>query len=90
MMGWAAASGGAHGKRRGAASGRFAAWWAAAAAADMLDEWPPSEHDLGEGIEEIRWFAWSDLVDGTGWGLYLAANHPRRGRSWAITAVDAA
>jgi len=90
MMGWAAASGGAHGKRRGAASGRFAAWWAAAAVADLLDDWPPSEHDLGQAIEGIRWFAWSDLVEGTGWGLHLAANDPRRGRSWAITAVDAA
>src|SRR5205085_1702808 len=29
-MAWAAASGGAHGRRRGMASGRFATWWAVA------------------------------------------------------------
>ena len=39
-MAWAAASGGAHGRRRGGASGRFGAWWAAAALAGVLDDWP--------------------------------------------------
>ncbi|HEY4606450.1 MAG TPA: hypothetical protein VIH55_02285, partial [Acidimicrobiia bacterium] len=29
-MGWASASGGAHGRRRGAAAGRYLAWWAVA------------------------------------------------------------
>ena len=46
QIAWAAASGGAHGRRRGAAAGRHLAW----ACADALGG---SEHLL-------RWFAWGD------------------------------
>jgi hypothetical protein len=89
-MGWAAASGGAYGKRPGTAAGRFAAWWAASALTGLLEEWPPKPERLGESVEGLHWFAWSDLVEPTGWDLHLAAHDPQRRRSWAITAVDAA
>ncbi len=89
QMGWAAASGGAHGKRKGSAAGRFAAWWGVAAITGLLDGWPVEADDLGRAADAIRWFWWSDLVPGTGWDLHLAANDPMRNRSWAITATDA-
>ncbi len=46
-MGWAAASGGAHGRRRGAAAGRHLAWWVTSVLADL--EWPARPRDGGGG-----------------------------------------
>ncbi|MFQ5966341.1 MAG: DUF6183 family protein [Acidimicrobiia bacterium] len=90
QMAWAAASGGAHGRRKGSAAGRFSAWWAVAALAGILDVWPPPPEAVERAAETIRWFAWSDLVPPTGWDLHVAANDPERNQSWAITATDAA
>lgn len=88
-MGWAAASGGAHGKRPGAAAGRFAAWWAAAALCDLLDPWPPETDELGEAGAGLRWYLWDDLAPATGWILRLAAEDPEHGVAWAVSATDA-
>ncbi len=71
VMAWAAASGGAHGRRRGMAYGRFSAWWAVAAVAGRLDDWPFRPDDLGAAAEGLRWYRWAD-GDGdsaTGWSL---------------------
>ncbi|HEY5684662.1 MAG TPA: DUF6183 family protein [Acidimicrobiia bacterium] len=84
-MGWAAASGGAYGRRRGAASGRFHAWWAAAALAGL--DVPPSPDELGEAMDELRWYLWTDGVT-PGWTLRLAVEDPSHDLAWAITAVD--
>jgi hypothetical protein len=46
QVAWAAASGGAHGRRRGAAAGRHLAWACAGA--------------LGDAARTLRWFAWDD------------------------------
>lgn len=87
-MAWAAASGGAYGRRKGAASGRFAAWWAAAALAGL--EFPCAPDDLGEAVESLRWFAWSDLAGDTGWSLKLAIEDQADDVTWAISAGDSA
>jgi hypothetical protein len=84
-MGWAAASGAAHGLRPGAAAGRFSAWWAAAALAST--DWPPDPAELGEAISELEWFLWSDGST-EGWRLQLAVADPHDGLAWAISAVD--
>lgn len=88
-MGWAAASGGAHGKRPGAAAGRFAARWALAALTDLLEPWPPDDGELGEAGASLNWFLWDDLGPSTGWVLRLAAEDPEHELAWAVSAVDA-
>ncbi|HSR44934.1 MAG TPA: hypothetical protein VLT15_06860 [Acidimicrobiia bacterium] len=88
-MAWAAASGGAHGKRPGAAAGRFAAWWALAALTDLLEPWPPDPEELGEAGSTLRWYIWDDLAPSTGWVLRLAAEDPHHGLAWAVSAMDA-
>jgi hypothetical protein len=84
-MGWAAASGAAHGRRRGAASGRFGAWWAAAAVVDL--PWPPDPAELGEAVDRCSWHLWSDGSE-TGWNLRLAVTDPEEEITWVIAAVD--
>ncbi len=88
-MGWAAASGGAHGKRPGAAAGRFAAWWALGALTDLLEPWPPDPQQLGEAGVSLRWYLWDDLAPSTGWVLRLAVEDPEHDLAWAVSAIDA-
>jgi hypothetical protein len=88
-MAWAAASGGAHGRRRGAAHGRFAAWWAATALVGRLDDWPLPPARLGELVAELRWFVWDAHEPLTGWTLHLAVEDPAEELAWAVAATDA-
>jgi hypothetical protein len=88
LMAWTAASGGAHARRRGMAAGRFDAWWAAAAVAGLDDDW--SAGDLGEALDELRWYLWDAGEPDTGWWLRLAVDDPAEGLAWAVTATDAA
>jgi hypothetical protein len=81
-MGWAGASGGAHGRRRGAAAGRYAAWWVVAALCDL--EWPADPAALAEGAGRLHWHWFDDGAPGTGWQLRLAINDPATGLAWAI------
>ncbi|MEE8330421.1 MAG: hypothetical protein V3R84_01470 [Acidimicrobiia bacterium] len=81
-MGWAGASGGAHGRRRGAAVGRYNAWWAVANLAGA--EWP----DLGGEGSRLEWLAWRPADFTEGWELHLAIADPERGLAWAIAATD--
>jgi hypothetical protein len=87
-MAWAAASGGAHGRRRGMAAGRFAAWWTVAALAGLLDDWPFVPDDVGEAAIAMRWYRWDDGAPATGWSLCLAVEDPETGWAWAVRAVD--
>jgi len=89
MMAWAAASAGAHGRRAGAAAGRFAAWWALAAIADHQGDWPLDGDDLSDAIAELEFVAWDAAEPASGWELRLAVGSPRRGRAWAVAAIDA-
>jgi hypothetical protein len=86
-MTWAAASGGAYGRRRGTAAGRGAAWWAVAALADL--EWPAAPAAVGEALAGIRWVAWEPPEFTQGWGLHLAGELPQEGLAFAVAASDA-
>jgi hypothetical protein len=85
-MGWAAASGGAHGRRRGAAAGRYLAWWALATLSDV--EWPPDPDQIGSALEETTWHWFDDGSPDTGWVLRLVVANPTLGLAWAISATD--
>jgi hypothetical protein len=89
-MAWAAASGGAHGRRRGMAAGRFGAWWALAVLTDLADEWPVPPGDLGRAGQDLRWFLWDPGAPMLGWSLNLAVDDPVDGIAWALTANDMA
>lgn len=85
-MAWAAASGGAYGRRRGTPSGRFAAWWTVAALAGL--DWPPDAADAGSAAAGLRWVLWEPRGFVAGWRLHLAVEHPGEGIAWAIAAED--
>jgi len=89
-MAWAAASGGAHGRRRGMASGRFDAWWALVALAGAQDEWPLPADEVGEIASSLRWWLWDAYEPKTGWWLRLAVDDPDEGLAWAVAATDSA
>lgn len=84
---WAAASAGAHGRRRGAAAGRFSAWWVAHELAGL--EWPVEPAELGTAVDDLAWYLWSDGSPDTGWSLRLAVESGSDGLAWALAAVDA-
>jgi hypothetical protein len=91
-MAWAAADGGAHGRRRGSAPGRFGAWWVLAALGDLANEWPLPSGALGAVLKRARWYAWGSGEPVTGWALRLAVEVTGgrlKGRAWAISATDA-
>lgn len=85
-MTWAAASGGARGRRRGLAAGRSATWWAVRAlVGDRLDDWDdPDELEF-----ELEDCAFHEFDDGGqhGWRLHLAVTHPD-GWTVAVAAED--
>ncbi|MDQ3951523.1 MAG: hypothetical protein M3279_00970, partial [Actinomycetota bacterium] len=83
---WAAASGGAHGRRRGAALGRFSAWYTAALLADL--SWPSPGEDLGAASARLRWFAWDEADVEEGWVLRIAIEDPAQGWAAALGATD--
>jgi hypothetical protein len=83
---WAAASGGAHGRRRGAAFGRLTAWYLAAMLTEI--EWPPRAELLGREIAKLRWYRWDEEIEEEGWILRLAVDDPEHGWGAAISATD--
>ena len=85
-MGWAAASGGAHGRRRGAAAGRYLAWWAVATLIDL--DWPANPESMGTAVAGLGWHWFDDGSPETGWLLRLAISSADLGLSWAIAATD--
>jgi len=77
QLAWAAASGGAHGRRRGAAAGRDLAWACAGALSPT------------GAAGALRWYAWDDGAPEIGWHLRLAMEDPDAGTGWAVAASDA-
>ena len=88
-MAWAAASGGALGRRRGASAGRQQVWWTLRALTGLDDDEPVVGDQLGEAIDELRWLRWNDGSPETGWSLRLAIEDPIDQLAWVISAVDA-
>jgi hypothetical protein len=82
---WAAASGGAYGRRRGAALGRSMAWYSAALLADL--PWPAQE-DFAEQVGSLRWYRWDEGAEEEGWVLRLAVENAEQGWSAAVAATD--
>lgn len=91
LLAWAAASGGARGRRRGAATGRFEAWWVLAALTATDDDWPA---DPGPAADALRWWIWSPSdrpgAAQPGWVCRLAVEDPVDGLAWALDATDRA
>jgi hypothetical protein len=85
-MAWAAANGGAYGRRRGGPAGRFAAWWAAAMLVGL--EWPPDPGELGGRAGDLEWHLWEPPGRVGGWSMHLAAADPDEGIAWAVAATD--
>jgi hypothetical protein len=83
---WAAASGGAHGRRRGAAYGRFAAWYITAQLSEL--PWPSDPDTLGERIDSLSWYLWDEGGSEEGWVLRLAIEDREHGWAAAIAATD--
>lgn len=85
-MAWAAASGGAHGRRRGAALGRFLTFYVCSLL--VGETWPVSPDALRDGLAEVRWYLWDEgEVAEEGWILRLALEHAD-GWAAAIAATD--
>lgn len=87
-MAWAAASGGAHGRRRGAALGRSLAWYTAGVTAET--PWPVSGDALGEALESLRWYRFDEGAPDEGWSIRLAVERPAGGWAVALAATDVA
>lgn len=86
VIAWAAASGGAHGRRRGAAYGRFLAWNTAALLADL--GWPPDRDELAGALADLRFFRWDEGEPEEGWVLRVAVEDPAHRWAAAIAATD--
>ena len=83
---WAAASGGAHGRRRGAAAGRFLTFFLCSVIAG--EPWPATADALRAGLERVRWFLWDEgEVAEEGWILRIALEHDD-GWAAALAATD--
>jgi hypothetical protein len=82
---WAAASGGAHGRRRGAAYGRFMAFYLVAMLGDL--GWPAPPDAVGETAARLRWYRWDEGQVEKGWILRLAVEDDQ-GWAAAISATD--
>ena len=88
-LGWAGASGGAHGRRRGAAAGRLDTWMVLSELVELGEEWPPNPHEIGTCAEALRWFVWDAVGIGpTGWSLRIAIEDPARSLAYALSAFD--
>lgn len=89
-MWWAAADGGARGRRPGRAAGRRKLWHALAAVTGVLDDGPLEGSHLGEAIGPLRWWTWvaggEQVADG--WIVRLVAWDPVDDVSFAIDAAD--
>lgn len=85
-MAWAAASGGAYGRRAGTPAGRFAAWWVLASVAGLA--WPPPPEAVGAAARRLHWVMWEPAEPAAGWHLRVAVEDPAAGTAWAVEAID--
>jgi hypothetical protein len=85
-LAWAAASGGAHGRRRGAALGRSLTWYTLSLLTGS--RWPVDPGALRNALEELRWWRWDEGDPEEGWVLRVAVEHVRDGWAAALAATD--
>ncbi|MGH2805955.1 MAG: DUF6183 family protein [Actinomycetota bacterium] len=85
-LAWAAASGGAHGRRRGAAFGRFMAWYTVCLLGDI--RWPGTPDQVRDRARQLRWYRWDEGEVEEGWVLRIAVEEPTDGWSVALVATD--
>jgi hypothetical protein len=86
LLAWAAASGGAYGRRRGAAYGRSAAFFLGTVITDVA--WPPDPDELGAALARLEWYRFDEGEPEKGWVLRVAVGD--RNGEWgaAISASD--
>ncbi|MFN2593492.1 MAG: DUF6183 family protein [Actinomycetota bacterium] len=85
-MAWAAASGGAHGRRRGGALGRSLAWHVTAILYGL--DWPVAGDEMAAALGYLRFYLWDEGEPEEGWVLRIAVTDPEDGWSAAIAATD--
>lgn len=85
-MAWAAASGGAYGRRRGGALGRSLAWHAVSTLYGL--DWPVAPDDMRDAVEHLRFYLWDEGEPEEGWVLRIAIADPDDGWSAALAATD--
>jgi hypothetical protein len=83
---WAAASGGAHGRRRGAAFGRFMAFYTVAILGGL--SWPAAPDDIAAAAARLNWYRWDEGEPEKGWILRLAVEDADERWAAAIGASD--
>jgi len=89
QIAWAAASGGAHGRRRGAATGRSEAWWLLAVFTGMDEPWPADADEFGAVIGALECFmARTERASAAGWEIDLVLEDRDEGISVAMSARD--
>jgi hypothetical protein len=86
LIAWAAASGGAYGRRRGAAYGRSAAWFLGTVVTEL--QWPPDPDELAAALERLEWYRFDEGEPEKGWVLRFAVGDPSAGWAAAISASD--
>ena len=88
-LAWAAADGGARGRRRGAASGRGEAWWLLAVFLGVEDPWPIDPGDMGDLVSNLECCLFeNDEAPTAGWGLGLVLVDRDEGLACALVARD--
>ncbi len=92
-LGWAAASGGAYGRRSGMAAGRSQALWVAHAITGL--PFPADPDQLGAALQLLRWHVVEDdpavvppQPGAPAWSLRLAVEDPRAGWAACVDAWD--
>jgi Family of unknown function (DUF6183) len=83
---WAAASGGAHGRRRGAALGRSMAWYLTSLVGDVRV--PSDPEEIHRALGALRWFYWDEGAPEEGWVIRIAVEDPEHGWAAALGATD--
>lgn len=89
VLAWAAADGGAHGRRRGLATGRSNAWWFLAVFTGLHDSWPCDPDEFGDVLAGLSWWLWSPTHgDAPGWNVHLVVVDNDEGLSCGVVAHD--
>lgn len=89
VLAWAAASGGARGRRRGTATGRGEAWWLLSVFLGLDDAWPVDPDEFGALVGSLECHVLvNDEAPTAGWGLGLVLVDRDEDVSCALVARD--